>query len=237
MYNNKKVSLVLPAYNEEANIFNAINEFQNTNLVDEIIAVDNNSTDDTANLIKKTNAKYVLEKIQGYGSAIRRGLSESTGELIVISEPDGSFIADDLERLLKHTNEYDCVFGSRTSKEYILEGAKMYFLLRLGNILVAKLLSFLFPPHSFSDVGCTYKIISRRVYDQMKSKLKVIKSELSPEIMIWSILLKSKIKELPVIYKERSGESKITKDFISTAILALKMIKLIFFLRIKSLIN
>ena len=45
------------------------------------------------------------------------------------------------------------------------------------------------------------------------------------------------IKEIPVTYKERSGESKITKDFLSTAILALKMIKLIILIRISSFIN
>ena len=46
--------------------------------------------------------------------------------------------------MLEYTNQYDCVFGSRTSKDYIEKGAKMYFLLRLGNIVVAKLLSILF---------------------------------------------------------------------------------------------
>ena len=41
-------------------------------------------------MIKKTNATYVLEKIQGYGSAIRRGLRESKGDLLIVTEPDGS---------------------------------------------------------------------------------------------------------------------------------------------------
>lgn len=234
MYNNKKVSLILPSFNEEQGIVKAIDEFNKTNLVDEIIAVDNNSTDQTAALIKNTNAKYILETIQGYGSAIRRGLKESTGELIVITEPDGSFTAKDLERMLEHTNKYDCVFGTRTSKEYIEKGAKMYFLLRVGNIVVAKLLSVLFPINNFSDVGCTYKILSRKTYDLIGDKLKVVGSELSPEIMVRTILAKQSIIEIPVTYKERNGESKITKDFLSTAILAIKMILLMFALRIKS---
>ncbi len=237
MYKNKKVSLIFPSYNEEEGILKAIQEFQNTNLIDEIIAVDNNSTDRTAELIKKTNATYVLEKIQGYGSAIRRGLRESKGDLLIVTEPDGSFTANDLKRMLPFTDTHDCVFGTRTSKDYIEEGAKMNFLLRLGNITVAKLLSVLYPSISFTDVGCTYKILSRKSYEKIESKLKVIGSELSPEIMVRIILAKQTIKEIPVTYKERSGESKITKDFISTAILALKMIKLIIFIRFKSFIN
>ena len=234
MYKNKKVSLIFPSYNEEEGISKAISEFQNTNFVDEIIAVDNNSTDRTAELIKKSDAKYVLEKIQGYGSAIRRGLRESTGELLVITEPDGSFTAQDLERMLHFTDNFDCVFGTRTSKAYIEEGVKMNFLLRLGNIVVAKLLSILYPSINFTDVGCTYKILSRKSYDKIENQLEVVGSELSPEIMVRIILAKQTIKEIPVTYKERSGESKITKDFISTAILAIKMIKLIVLIRVKS---
>lgn len=234
MFQNKKISLILPAYNEESGIFHSINEFSRVNFIDEIIVVDNNSTDNTASLIKKTNAKYIFEKIQGYGSAIRRGLKESSGDLLIISEPDGSFEASDLERMIQYTKEYDCVFGTRTSKNYIKKGAKMYFLLRIGNIFVAKMLSFLFPPYVFSDVGCTYKIISRQSYNKFRNKLEVIGSELSPELMIWPIIYKEKIIEIPIIYKARRGESKITKDFLSTAILALKMILLIIKLRIKS---
>ena len=234
MYKNKKVSLILPSFNEEEGITKAIEEFNRTEIIDEIISVDNNSTDQTAKLIKQTNAKYYLEKIQGYGSAIRRGLRECTGDLLVITEPDGSFTADDLQRMLEYTDKYDCVFGSRTSKDYIEKGAKMYFLLRLGNIVVAKLLSILFPFNSFTDVGCTYKILSRKSYDLIEDKLKVVGSELSPEIMVQVILAKQSIKEIPVTYRERNGESKITKDFISTAILALKMIYLMIGLRIKS---
>ena len=234
MYKNKKVSLIFPSFNEEEGISKAIQEFQSTNLIDEIIAVDNNSTDKTSELIKKTDAKYVLETVQGYGSAIRRGLKEATGELLVITEPDGSFTANDLKRMLPFTESFDCVFGTRTSKAYIEEGAKMNFLLRIGNIVVAKLLSILYSSVSFTDVGCTYKILSRKSYDKIEKKLKVIGSELSPEIMVRIILANQTIKEIPVTYKERSGESKITKDFISTAILALKMIKLIVFIRVNS---
>ena len=235
MYNNKKISLIFPSFNEEECISKAIEEFDKTNIIDEIIAVDNNSTDKTAEIIKRSKATYVLETTQGYGAAIRRGLKECSGDLLVVTEPDGSFTAKDLDRLLSYTDKYDCVFGTRTSKDHIEKGAKMNFLLRSGNIIVAKFLSILFPFNNFTDVGCTYKILSRKSYDKIKDDLKVIGSELQPEIMVRTILKKQSIKEIPVVYKERSGRSKITKDFTSTAILALKMIKLIIMLRIKSI--
>ena len=56
------IDLILPAYNEESSIRKCIEDFESLNLFKEIIAIDNNSTDNTAAEIKKTKAKYVLEK-------------------------------------------------------------------------------------------------------------------------------------------------------------------------------
>lgn len=232
MYKNKKVSLILPVYNEEENILNAINEFTSLKIFDEIIVVDNNSTDDSKKIIKSTKVRYVLQKIQGYGAAIRKGLQKARGELLVICEPDGSFQARDTLKLIKFIDKYDCIFGTRTNKKYIRKGAKMYFALRLGNVIVAKFLSLLFPGYIFTDVGCTLKILKKKCYLKIKKKLKVISSELQPEIMINLILQKYKIIEIPVIYKKRKGNSKITRDFFSTSIVALKMLKLIFLMRV-----
>ena len=61
MYKGHSFSLILPAFNEEESIFNVINSFDKLNIFDEIIVVDNNSTDSTPEIIKSTNAKYILE--------------------------------------------------------------------------------------------------------------------------------------------------------------------------------
>ena len=88
---------------------------------------------------------------------------------------------------------------------------------------------------TLSDVGCTYKVISREAYQKIKSDLKVIGSEFQPELMINLILKKIKILEIPVNYMEREGKSKITYNFTSSSVLAVKMLLLMFRLRIKSL--
>ena len=80
MYKNKTISLVLPAFNEQINIKKSIEEFLETGVFDEIIAIDNNSSDNTAEEIKKTSATYIIEKKQGYGVAIRTGLKNCTGD-------------------------------------------------------------------------------------------------------------------------------------------------------------
>ena len=233
--NNKSFSLVFPAYNEETHIRKNIESFLHTKIFDEIIVVDNNSTDNTKVEIKKTTAKYLRERTQGYGAALRKGMEASSGDYIVLCEPDSTFSAKDIHKFLAYLDDFDCVFGTRTAKLLIHESAKMQFSLRMGNIFVAKILQYMFLGPTLTDVGCTYKLISRQAYNKIKENLKIIGSEFQPELMINLILKKIRILEIPVNYLEREGKSKITYNFISSFRLALKMLVLIFKLRIKSL--
>ena len=176
MYKGHSFSLILPAFNEEKSIFNVINSFDKLNIFDEIIVVDNNSTDSTPEIVKSTNAKYILEKVQGYGAAIIRGLDAANTDYVILCETDSTFDAEDTFRFIDLIDKYDCVFGTRTDKNYIYEGAKMQHYLRYGNILMAKFLSFLFGGPKISDVGCTYKLLSRNSYKKIINQL--IKKEL-----------------------------------------------------------
>ena len=231
----KTISLILPAYNEEKNIKKIINDFEKLNIVDEIIAVDNNSNDNTKQEIEKTSAKYFLEKKQGYGAALFKGLSMATSDLLVMCEPDGTFRATDIFKLLSYQDDYDCVFGTRTNKKLIEKGAKMYPMLRIGNILVGHLLEYLFRGPTLTDAGCTYKLISRNSFNEVKNNIKVIGSEFQPELMINLILKKRKIIEIPVSYTKRVGDSKITNSFYNSLKLAIKMLILMFRYRFKYL--
>jgi len=236
MFNNKYISLVLPAYNEETHIKKNIDSFYETNVFDEIIVVDNNSTDKTEIEIKKTSAKYIRETNQGYGAALRKGMQVSKGDYIVLCEPDSTFRPKDIFKFLAYIDDFDCIFGTRTTKSLIQKKAKMQFYLRVGNIAVAKFLEYLFFGPTLSDVGCTYKMISRNSYEKIKDELIVTGSEFQPELMIRLILKKERILEIPVNYLEREGKSKITFNFFSSFKLAIKMIFLIVNLRIINII-
>src|SRR3989344_2322263 len=163
MYKGKTISVIFPAFNEEKNIVPAIEEFQALGIIDEIVVVNNNSRDRTVTRARSNGARVVNEKKQGYGFALKKGLTVAKGNFIVLAEPDGTFDARDLGVLLKKMANTDCVLGSRTHLSYILPGANMKFFLRLGNITLAKIMQLLFQLTPMSDCGCTFRVFKREV--------------------------------------------------------------------------
>ena len=227
MFNGKKISVVFPAYNEEENISNAILDFFSTGVVDEIVVVDNNSRDRTAERVLNTKARLVKEMRQGYGYALQRGLSEATGDFIIMAEPDGTFMGKDILKLLAYSEDFEIVLGTRTAKELIWHGANMNFSLRFGNIAVAKLLEFIYSGPCLTDCGCTLRLLHRQAYNLIKDELSVGKSHFLPEIVIRALQKKIPIIEIPVNYRSRVGTSKITGKFKGAFITAINMIKII----------
>lgn len=224
MWKQQTVQIVFPAFNEQESIRQAIQDFYASGFVDEVIVVDNNSSDDTREHILSTNAKYLFEQQPGYGAALIKGLKEATADIIVTCEPDGTFSAQDLIKLLIYSDNYDVVFGTRTSKAAIWSGANMSWLLRIGNVAVAKLLEYLFNGPCLTDVGCTMKLIKRDVLKLFVDKLSVRKSHFQPEFMIRCILTSHKVIEIPVEYLPRKGVSKITGKLSKAIKLGVTMI-------------
>jgi len=235
MWNNKKVSIVFPAYNEGENIRNAIEDFFSSIYVDEIIVVNNNSTDNTIELVMKTNAKLIHEKKQGYGYAIQRGLKDASGEYIIVAEPDGTFIGRDILKLLAYSCDVDLVLGTRTSKELIWYGANMGLFLKWGNWALAKMIELLFNGPSLTDVGCTMRLIKKNALEKIQSQFTVGGSHFSPEMIILAIMNGLDVIEIPLNYKKRVGTSKITGEKTKAFKLGLVMIKLILKYWIKNL--
>ncbi len=236
MYRNKKISVVIPTYNESMSIKSVIDDFFSTGVVDEVIAVDNNALGNTEEEIKKTKAVYIKEsKNQGYGFAIMRGLLESTGDLIVMCEADGTFKPDDIHKFLAYSDDFDAVLGTRTSRAAIWSGAFMPFPVRFGNWAWAKLIEVFFNGPVLSDVGCTYKLISKEILDKIKKFFPFSDGDgkFSPELMIWLIKINSNLIEIPIIYKQRIGKSMYTGSIKKAFILGMRMLVMIFLYKLK----
>lgn len=228
MWNGKTVTIVFPAYNEEDNIAAAVRDFKGIAPVDEVLVINNNSKDRTAECAAAAGARVVTETTQGYGAALRRGLRDATGDYIILAEPDGTFVGRDVVKLLAYAEDFDMVCGTRTTRELIWEQANMGWFLRFGNIIVAKVLQFLFNAPSLSDCGCTLRLIRREAAQKISDKLTVTASHFLPEMVILGLQAQLRLIEIPVNYRGRVGESKITGTLKGTWKTGTNMIRLIF---------
>lgn len=224
MWKDQKVSVVFPTYNEKESIREVIWDFHQTGYVDEIVVVNNNAVAGTDEEVRQTPAFNVHEPKQGYGHAIRKGLDVATGDLIVVAEPDATFVGKDLIKFLVFSDEYDAVWGTRTDVRLIGKGANMKFHMRVGNYTVAKYLQFLFNTTRLSDVGCTLRLFHRRVIEQIKKDFEVGASHFGPELMVLTEVHGFQAVELPVNYLKRVGKSSVTGNLAKTVTLATVMV-------------
>ena len=235
MWQGKSVSVILMTYNERDSIRATIEGFLATGLVDEVLVVNNNAAPGTAEEVAATPARQVYETRQGYGWASRRGLAEARGELLVLAEPDGTFLPGDIVKLLAYSADCDAAFGTRTTRELIWSGANMGAFLKWGNWAVAKLVEALFNTSHLSDVGCTYKLLTRELAGQLLPRFKVGDSHFGPELMLGVITSGARFVEVPVNYLPRVGESAVTGDLRTAFALGMQMIGFILRYRLRTL--
>lgn len=228
------MSVIFPTYNEKDSIRASIEEFFATGVVDEIVVVNNNAAAGTSEEVAPTRAREVHEPVQGYGAAIRRGFREATGDLMIVSEPDGTFRGHDVLKLLAYADDFEVVYGTRTNRVLIWEGANMGLFLKWGNYWVAKLMEFLFNTTTLSDVGCTMRCIHRAALGQIEPYFTVNGSFFGPEMMVLSVLKRQRMIQIPVNYTKRVGTSSVTGNFLVAFFLGLRMIRLILGYRLRS---
>ena len=233
MYGDKRVSVILPAYNEEPHIRRAVEDFFLPGIVDEVIVVDNNSRDRTAQEAACTAARVVSEPAQGYGHALRRGLREASGDLVILAEPDGTFVGRDVLKLLAYSDDFDMVCGTRTTRELIWAQANMGWFLRVGNWAVAKLVQFLYDGPSLTDCGCTLRLIHRAALERIRDRFTVGGSHFLPEMVILALKHGLRVIEVPVNYRGRVGQSKITGTLTGTLRTGVRMIGLVLRCRVQ----
>jgi glycosyltransferase involved in cell wall biosynthesis len=206
---NKTIKVIIPAYNEENAIVKVIQDIPS--IVDEIIVVDNNSSDQTAKNAREAGAKVLTELKRGYGYACLKGmdyiktLSEKPA-IIVFLDGDFSDYPEGLSKLIAPiiNNNIDFVIGARVSE--FREQGSMTSPQIFGNWLATILMSLFFNS-KFTDLG-PFRAIK---YD----KLLALKME--DKTYGWTVEMQLKALknnysylEIPVKYKNRIGVSKVS---------------------------
>lgn len=231
MWQEKTVSVVLMTYAEKDSIRQVITDFYDTGYVDEILVINNNAEAGTSEEVARTPAREIFETKQGYGHAIRRGLAEADGDLVVLAEPDGTFMPKDIVKLLAYSEEVDIVLGTRTTSELIWEGANMGAFLKWGNWAVAKMVEALFNTSHLSDIGCTFRLMNRATADRFSREMTIGGSHAGPEMLMLTLKNGLRFVEVPVNYLPRVGKSSVTGSYVKAFVLGLQMIRFILAVR------
>ncbi len=228
MWRGERLAVVLPTYNEAESIRAVVDAFAALGVVDDIVVINNNAHKDTSPNIKGSAAREVFESTQGYGAAIQRGLKETAdADLVCICEPDGTFVADDLFKLLPFLTDSDVVLGTRTVQTFIYSGANMNNPMRWGNWIGAKVVELMFNTVSLTDVGCTFRVLRRPTLDKLMPRFHINGSSFGLEMMLLIVRERIPVVQIPVRYLPRVGTSSVTGSPRKTVALAVEMTRLI----------
>lgn len=205
-----KLSIIIPVYNEEKTIETILDKVKKVNLDEiekEIIVVDDGSTDNSRQLIKKIKGIKLItqQRNMGKGSAVRTGLKYSTGEFVSIQDADLEYDPKDYKKLLnKIKNGANVVYGSRfLNKTFKFFGKNKTILPfhYLGNKLLVKFVNFLFNSN-LTDIETCYKLVKHNVL--LKLNLKANGFDIEPEITAKLLKRGYKIEEVPISFNPRS---------------------------------
>ncbi|MBN1165218.1 MAG: glycosyltransferase family 2 protein [Candidatus Krumholzibacteriota bacterium] len=218
MYSGKKVSLVIPAYNEEGSISLVLEEIEQvmrSQVKDfEIIIVDDGSTDKTTAVLQELPVKVVTHpRNRGYGAALKSGIRKAQGEIIIITDADSTYPAEQIPPILSHMDEYDMVVGARTGKNVkipLIRKPAKWFLSKLANYLSGT---------DIPDLNSGLRAFRRETVLKFFNILPDGFS-FTTTITLGMLCNGYTIKYLPIDYFKRDGKSKIrpihdTLNFIS----------------------
>jgi len=204
MYKGSRITVVIPCLNEEEGIQQVLTDLPE--FVDEVIVVDNNSTDRTAEVATKMGAIVVRELHRGYGKAYKKGFSCASGDIIVTLDGDYSYPVDALSYLLEAF--LHCRVGFLSASRFpILNRESMSTKHRIGNFVLSMVMSVLFL-RWVSDSQSGMWVFQRAALGKMK--LRSDGMAFSEEIKIEAIRNGAiGFREMFINYSNRIGEKKL----------------------------
>lgn len=203
---NLKISVVIPTLNEAENIRHVFLKIPY--FVDEIVVVDGNSVDGTTEMIRKfrPDAKIILEEPKGKGEAIKKGFENSTGDIIVMMDADGSNDPNEMELLIEPLLDgYDVSKGSRMIKGG--GSADMTLFRKFGNAVFVRMVNTLYGA-DYTDLCYGYRAFKKDAFDKIICSSKGFEIETEQSIKICKAGLKAK--EVPSFEARRiNGQSNL----------------------------
>lgn len=206
----KKITVIIPALNEEEGIGRVLREIPIGTLMamgyeTEVMVIDNGSKDKTGYIAKQNGATVIIQPVRGYGNAYKAGIANSSGDIIVTGDADLTYPFEDLPAIIQRMEKDDLDFIN-TNRLNDVNSEVMTSSHIFGNKVLTKIIKLLFNL-PFVDSQSGMWIFRRIIWD----KLDVRSSGMpfSQEIKIEAYIRGFKCAEVPINYRARSGETKL----------------------------
>jgi len=219
MYKGQSITVIIPCLNEEQGVGKVLHAMPP--FVDEVIVVDNGSTDRTAQVAASLGAKVITEELRGYGRAYRRGFAAATGDLIVTLDGDHSYPIDGVSYLLEAFLHLDVDFLN-ASRFPVRDSRAMSLKHKFGNLVLSLATSILFF-RWVRDSQSGMWVLRRSILQDMK--LEADGMAFSEEIKIEAIRNRQiRFGEIAILYSTRLGEVKLSpwRDGIQNLVFLLR---------------
>lgn len=204
MYKGQTITIIVPCLNEEQGIERVLRAMPD--FVDEVIVVDNDSTDRTSEVAASLGAKVIREEVRGYGRSYKRGFTQATGDLIVTLDGDHSYPVDALSYLIEAFLHLEVDFLN-ASRFPVRDPHAMSLKHRFGNLVLSVVMSLLFF-RWVSDSQSGMWVFRRAILKHMK--LESDGMAFSEEIKIEALRSPHiRFREISILYSSRLGEKKL----------------------------
>lgn len=221
-----KVKVIIPVFNESGSIGHVVRDIP-AHLVNEVIVVNNGSTDDTANIASMAGATVLTETEKGYGAACLKGMEyvramndDETPDVIVFLDGDYSDYPEEIEQLLLpiQAGTHDMVIGSRALG--MKEKGSMTVQQIFGNWLATRMMRWFFNA-DYSDLG-PFRVIRWTALEKLEMKDR--NYGWTVEMQIKAAKKGLRYTEIPVRYRKRIGKSKVSGTVKGTVMAGYKII-------------
>ena len=200
----QKISIIIPAFNEEKSLPDVLLKLKGLEEIDEIIVVDDGSQDNTAQIAEELGARVISHPYNiGNGAAVKTGVRNANGDILVFMDADGQHNPDDIPKLLAHADKFDMVVGARTKE------SKVSRFRSFGNFWLIKVANYL-SGMKIPDLTSGFRAIKR---DRMLEFLHILPNKYSYPTTITLALIQAgywvKYVPLSTIQKRQEGKSSV----------------------------
>lgn len=222
----EKIAVLIPCYNEELTIEKVIKDFRKELPEADIYVYNNNSKDRTKEIAIKNGAIVVDEYKQGKGNVVRSQFRDIEADIYVMVDGDDTYPAEFVHQLIEpvRNGQADMTIGDRLSNgTYQKENKRPFH--EFGNNLVKKAINVLFDT-KLKDIMTGYRVFNKRFVKNMP--VLSPKFEIETEMSLYALDKKYIIKEIPIVYRDRSEGSSSKLNTVGDGIKVVKTIARMF---------